>query len=257
MELTANPPVFHSAVRRLVEDAAETTPVIATGLSHLDALLPRGGLPLGALTELLSSDFGAETLACWLAKQQLDRRAAADSAAGGRPGFVVWIDAAGDLFPPGSLALGLPAERLFLVRPANTKDALWAFDQAIRCREVAAAIAAIPDLAMPHLRRLQLGAREGGGLALLLRSARDAKNPSAASVRLEVAPAANINNNFDAAGERNNFSSADNSTRLFSFSVQVLRARGGWRSGAARVDVRLRDDPAAGGPPYYCVSSPP
>lgn len=208
----------------------------STGIEALDAALPGGGFPAGALVEVFErpEGGGASTFACIAA-----RAAARD---GGR---IAWIDAAGDFYPPAALALGLDADRLLVVRPATNRsggqaDALWAFFQTIRSRAVAASVAALRGLSMPMTRRLQLAAEEGGGVALLLRPEREAAAPSAAAVRLRAAPVPS-----DPAGA---FSRALGPRR---FAVEMARARGGLAGAAMVVEV----DDAGGAVPRVSAAS--
>jgi hypothetical protein len=194
---------------------------------------------------------GAWTFAAHLVCQALRRRGLEE-----RSRFAVWVDGAGGLHPPALFALGVPPERFLLTRPSSAADALWAFDQALRCRQVAVAVADLTRLEMPHLRRLQLAAREGGGLAILLRPAAEARNPSAAAARLGVRPLASVNS---AVKPVNGPATADPmDVRLFAFAVEVLRARGGWGGGGVRVNVQwnVEHPHGAAAHPLHCVSTP-
>lgn len=169
---------------------------LATGVEPLDAALPGGGLPAGALTEIFynsTSPGGAASLACIAARAA----ARATTFTNGRDftngRFVAWIDT-DEFYPPAAAALGLDPEKLFMIHPRDPGEALWTFEQTARSRAIAASILLITNTTIAVTRRLQLAAEAGGGLALLLRSAAGAGHPSAASVRLRAqaraAPAA-------------------------------------------------------------------
>ena len=93
-------------------------------------------------------------------------------------GALVWIaeDMAlaesGAPYGPGLEAFGLPPERLLTVAAARACDLLWAMEEALRCRAVAAVIGELRHGAvdMVAVRRLSLAAATSGALALLLRS---------------------------------------------------------------------------------------
>lgn len=152
--------------------------VVPTGLTGLDEMLPRGGLPGGAVTEILSSldGGGATTLAL---------RAAL--AAAGDTGGVVVVDSRGDFYPPAFWRLGMAVDRLVVIRTSNLREALWAVDQALRCSAVAAVVAPVGRLEDATSRRLQLAAESRGGLALLLRPVTDQRH-SFAAVQMRVEP---------------------------------------------------------------------
>jgi protein ImuA len=92
---------------------------------------------------------------------------------------VVWIaeDMAlaesGAPYGPGLDAFGLAPERLVTVAVAHRRDLLWAMEEALRCRAVAAVIGEMRhgEIDMVSVRRLSLAAAESGALAFLLRAA--------------------------------------------------------------------------------------
>jgi hypothetical protein len=86
----------------------------------------------------------------------------------GRP-WIFYIDTLGWLYPPGAAQLGVPLERLIVLRGVHGAAALWAAEQVLRCRAVAAMILPVQQLDATAARRLQLAAEHGGGLGLLLR----------------------------------------------------------------------------------------
>jgi protein ImuA len=139
-----------------------------TGLDAFDALPPGGALARGAVHELLHAPGKAVPMfpAAWLA-----RCAAAGQNA------IIWSDPTHELYPPALAALGIPLERVFLLHPASEADQIWALAECLRCRGVAAVVAAIPPrqrgqggLTRVEARRLQLAAEQGGGVGLLMRS---------------------------------------------------------------------------------------
>ena len=96
----------------------------------------------------------------------------------GRGSSLAWIaeDMAlaesGALYGPGLDAFALAPERLLTVGVAHRRDLLWAMEEALRCRAVAAVIGEWRHGAidMVATRRLSLAAAESGALALLLRA---------------------------------------------------------------------------------------
>lgn len=135
----------------------------------------------------------------------MDTPATGDGADGAASGFaaallgrfaltgpVAWIASRGDLHAPGLLALGLDPTRLLIVEPANRRMALWAFEECLRTRRLAAALAEIDRLALVESRRLQLAAEAHGVTAFVLRASGAGKttartDASAARTRWRVA----------------------------------------------------------------------
>jgi protein ImuA len=148
-----------------------------TGLPSLDAALG-GGFAGAAVHELVTATEGA-------AAHTVALRAAARAAGENR--WVFFIDAAGDLYPPGVAQFGVPLGRLVIVRPAYPADALWVCEQTLRCRAVAAVILPLRTIDARASRRLQLAAETGGGLGLLIRQDERGGHTFAAS-RLRLEP---------------------------------------------------------------------
>jgi protein ImuA len=146
-------------VRRICRRGVTNLPPCPSGLPELDQALG-GGFARGAINELISACEGA-------AARTIALRAGV-RAAGWRQ-TMLFIDSAGDFYPPGAAQLGVSLERLVIVRPASRIDALWACEQALRCTALAAVIM---SLARPFdtqtSRRLQLAAEAGRNIGLLI-----------------------------------------------------------------------------------------
>jgi protein ImuA len=170
------------------------------GVPALDAAL-QGGLAFGALHELtpagelqLSTAFGFGLAIAALAAAKDGRQVlciATDFAVreGGAPYGL-------DLF-------GLPLERLLILRVAHPREALWGFEEGLKCRALAAVLAELPEEGQAAdftaTRRLSLAAEAGGGLGLLLRHHRYPL-PSAAVTRWQVAAAPSAPDRFGGLG---------------------------------------------------------
>lgn len=154
--------------------------VVSSGIAELDALLPDGGFCRGTLVEWTDPGpgSGAVTLALLTAQQ-----ACADG------GPLIVVDRSGEFYPP---ALPVLAEdQLYVVRPANDRDEIWALEQILRCTGVGAVLAELGDVADRDYRRLQLAAEAGEGLGLFRRTLRQAAArhaPCWAETRLAVTP---------------------------------------------------------------------
>jgi len=149
---------------------------VPTGLAPLDAVLPYGGLPCGAITEIFSNSPGAGSMA--LAMRIASRCTTCEprpNATESEEGFdkhrhIVLIDTARDFYPPAAWQYGIALDRLVVIRPTNEKEAFWATEQVLRCSGVAAVIASPAQLEEHLSRRLQLAAERSGCIGLLLRS---------------------------------------------------------------------------------------
>jgi len=149
-----------------------------SGFASLDAELPGGGWPVGAMTEILHD--GPETFAWPLLLPALGRAVAAR----GRP--VALIGAPWLPFSPSLAAQGVPPEALLWVRSDASAARLWACEQALRCADVAAVLAWLPQARVSELRRLQLAAAQYDSLLWVFRPSAQAGQASPARLRLRV-----------------------------------------------------------------------
>ncbi len=122
---------------------------------------------------------------------------------------VLWIQSAfarteaGALYGSGLDCFGLPMDRVLVLVAARASDALWAMEEALKCRAVMTVIAEFIDdkrsTDLTAMRRLSLAARAGGGLGLLLRH-RTSSAPSPAVTRWEVASALSLRDRYGGLG---------------------------------------------------------
>lgn len=151
-----------------------------TGHAALDAVLPQGGWPRRALSELLLPADGVGEL-------ELLLPALARFTAAGSP--VVLVAPPYLPYAPAWQAAGVDLAWLHVV-DAAPRDALWAFEQCLRSGACAAVVGWPRTADERALRRLQVAADSGDCCAFAVRDRRHADNPSPAAVRLEWAAGA-------------------------------------------------------------------
>jgi protein ImuA len=152
---------LRSQVKRLEQGPAfgRTRPVAPLGLAALDAALPGGGLPLGALHEIEGEraewDDGVTTGFCLALLARLNK-----AAANARP--ILWVSRHSDLYPPALACQGangsLDPGRFLLVRARSDAEVLWALEEGLRCARLAAVVGEVDGLDRLAGRRLQLAA---------------------------------------------------------------------------------------------------
>ena len=170
----------------------------ATGWPELDRLLPGGGWPAGALTELYCPVEGIGEFSLLMP-------------------LIVRLTTAGKrvalVSPPHlpySQALasrGVKLDKLVLLSPQSARDTLWAAEQTLRCAAVGLVVAWPQRAGDRELRRLQLAAETSGATLIVYRPAREARTFSPAALRVLVKPAG-----------------------MASLELEVLKSRGGHAS---------------------------
>lgn len=159
-------------------DQLPPMPAVATGFAALDALLPGGGWPLAALTEIDGATEGVGEL-------QLLLPALARLSRGDR--WLALIAPPYIPYAPALTAAGVDLSRLLLVYPRTRIDHLWAVETSLRAGACAFVLSWNLSLDNAGWRRLQLAAESGGAGAVLFQRPAAA---STAALRLRVTPAA-------------------------------------------------------------------
>jgi protein ImuA len=229
--MSAEPSQTLHALRRVVADLTAGPPeddgrAVTLGVTALDAALA-GGLACGALHEIgpAAPLHGGAAAGFAMALTARALRAG---------GQAVWIQPdfasmeAGALYGPGLDLIGLPTERLVILRVPRPRDALWAMEEALKCRAAGAVIAELAgeEADLTATRRLALAAREGGGLGLILAPTGESgsepfcSHPSTATTRWEVA---------SARGERDRFGGLGQTTFALSLVKNRRGRTGQWR----------------------------
>src|SRR3954469_21205918 len=180
------------------ETLGEDAPARALGVTAVDTALG-GGLQGGALHEVSAAapvHLGAAAgFALALAALARDPHRQ-----------TLWIATefgnleTGALYGPGLDQFGLSTDRLLVAHVARPVDALFAMEEALKCRALATVVAEFADTPdLTATRRLALAAREGGGIALLLRH-KAGNAPSVARTRWQIAAAPSLPDEFGGIG---------------------------------------------------------
>lgn len=160
-------------------------PTLSTGHERLDALLPGGGWPLGALTELLVTREGVGELSLLMPTLARVSR---------EGGWTVFVDPPWTPYPPAMRGHGIDLERLVVVNTPDASASLWACEQALRGVRGGLVLSWLRggkhQAGFTHLRRLQLAARSGRKGAFLFRPAAVSGQATPAALRLHLEPEA-------------------------------------------------------------------
>lgn len=143
------------AVWRASELGGVTCSTVPSGYAELDAELPGAGWPLGAVTEVLQHQPGVHE---WrLLVPGLRARLAVSSWQ--MPQALVLIGSPHWSNLPALACQGIPVRSVLVVEASQPAERLWAAEQALRCRDLAALMLWTPQVRPAQLRRLQVAAQ--------------------------------------------------------------------------------------------------
>ncbi len=197
------------------QSTAITQQIIPSGLPTVDAMLPMGGLPTGAVIEWISEYAGvsAATVALQCVRSYLKM-----------PGCLAVVDARHEFHPAILQVSGVPLSRLLLIRPkemsdgstasaadrsgtdssttsrtsgtpysakrafpsARQSETLWSLEQVARCPGVRIVLCWLDRVSSTALRRLQLAVERSGVTVFLIRPGSALNQPSWADYRLQI-----------------------------------------------------------------------
>lgn len=132
------------------------------GLGPLKDAFPNATFPTDAIHEFLSgaTEHGAAT-------------AGFISGLIGRlmqhAGACVWISTARSVFPPALKVFGISPDQVIFVAMEREKDVLWAMEEALKCKGLAAVVAEIKELSFMASRRLQLAVEQSSVTGFIIR----------------------------------------------------------------------------------------
>lgn len=187
---------------QLAQTGEDTLP---TGFAELDKLLPGGGWPRGALTEILVEREGIGELRLLLP---------AVARVCEQGGWQAWVAPPHVPYAPALAAAGVKLKQLLVAQPQSPADAWWTAEQALRSGACNAVLAWLSTPDERRMRRLQLGAESGRAWGVLFRSASAAQERSLAALRLRLEATAN------------------------GLAVHILKRRGGHVSKPVLVDLQ-------------------
>jgi len=149
-------------------------------------------------------------------------------------------------YGPGLDGIGIAPERLITVAAARERDALWAMEEALRCRAVGMVIGEMRPRGIDQVatRRLALAAAAGNALGFILRTAPD-DGPSAAATRWIIGAAPSPH-----SGEGDDGRHGVGPPRLLARLVRNRRGHLGawiveWNSVEQRFELATHSEPVA------------
>jgi protein ImuA len=154
---------------------------LATGFAALDAMLPHGGWPVGAVTEIFcpaENHFALPLI--WPALAHLSQAQR-------------WLALVAPPNAPTAAQLqaeGIDLSHVLLIHPHGTSNGLWAVEQALRAGTCAAVLSWVNQADHHDLQDLRGAALAGNTCGLIFRPEWAIDQPSPAALRLRLTPCA-------------------------------------------------------------------
>ena len=155
--------------------------VTDVGLGAINDAFPNASFPLGAVHEFISA--GAENAA---ATSGFVAGVLGSLMRSG--GAAIWISDSKTIFPPALQSFGIAPDRIIFIDLHKEKEMLWAMEEALKCEDLAAVIAEIPDITFMVSRRLQLAVEQSQVTGFILRRDPRNVNTTACVTRWKISP---------------------------------------------------------------------
>jgi protein ImuA len=181
--LARNRAAVMEELRRLLPrlEGVSRTP-LPFGVAAIDSHLPDGGLPCGALHEVVPAVEGSIAAAFGFIAAILTRLSRATPLLFVMPAYGLRpYRSHGRLHGHGLRGLGLDPARLILVETARRLETLWAMEEAVRSQAPAAVVGLIDQLDLKLSQRLHLAAVDAGVPLFLIRPAPSLESSAAAT----------------------------------------------------------------------------
>jgi protein ImuA len=156
---------------------------LETGLQSLEAAFPEHTFPTGVIHEFIS-----------YTNEESAATSGFIAALSGRlmkkTGICLWIGTKRTIFPPALKTFGIEPERIIFIDPARHKEALWAAEEALKCKTLSAVIGDLPALSFTESRRLQLAVEHSHVTGFIHRHRPRTENTVACVTRWKISPLA-------------------------------------------------------------------
>lgn len=142
----------------------------SVGLGPIEAAFPNAVFPTGAIHEFLSTEPEQAAATGGFISGILNNLMQ-------NGGACLWISIHRTVFPPSLKVFGVEPDQLIFIDLKRERDVLWAMEEALKCKGLAAVIGELGEINFTQTRRLQLAAEQSRVTGFVLRS--DAKKLSA------------------------------------------------------------------------------
>lgn len=151
------------------------------GLGPIEAAFPNAVFPIAAIHEFLCSTPEIAASSQGFIAGILQHLMQND-------GTCIYISQSRSLFPTALFAYGVQPHQMIFIDVGTERDVLWAMEEALKCKELAAVIAEVRDISFAQSRRLQLALEKSQVTGFILRTAADRIATTACVARWQIKP---------------------------------------------------------------------
>jgi protein ImuA len=182
---TAKADVFKQLQKQILSlqgyDAVSEEQRHHTGLGIIEQAFPEKSFPVGAVHEFISAEpthaaatnsFLSGLLGSFMQTQ----------------GTCLWISTRRTLFPPALKTFGIAPERIIFIDLLREKEALWAIEEALKCKSLAAVVGELKEVSFTESRRLQLAVEKSRVTGFIHRYKPRTENTTAFVSRWKIRP---------------------------------------------------------------------
>lgn len=144
-------------VRVLLKNAS-----LDASLGPVKHAFPNASFPVGALHEFIAGNPEDVTACCGFMAGIL-------SSLMRNRGALIWISHTRTIFPPALQSFGIAPDKIIFIDLQKEKQVLWAMEEALQCKGLAAVVAEVQDLGFTASRRLQLAVEKSKVTGFIIR----------------------------------------------------------------------------------------
>lgn len=149
------------------------------GLGPIEKAFPNQVFPKGSVHEFVFENREQNAATCGFIEGLLSHLME-------RGGVCVWIDTFRTLFPPAARSFGVEPAHIVFVQMPGQRQALWAVEEALKCKSLSVVVAELYDLNFVQSRRLQLAVEESKVTGVIIHPKSRAIGTTSCAARWQV-----------------------------------------------------------------------
>lgn len=161
--------------------ASESHVASNMGLGPVEDAFPNGTFPRGGVHEFISESREEGATTCGFIGGLLSHLMKTG-------GVCLWIGTSSTFFPLAAKVFGVEPDRIIFVDMPREREVLWAVEEALKCRGLAAVVAELQEMDFVQSRRLQLAVEKSRVTGLVIRNNPRSIGSTACVARWQIKP---------------------------------------------------------------------